>query len=521
MKHLLFAFFILLGLLSCRQSSVRQALSGIDSVLQGDPQKAMDSLDFLDKRGEISSKADLMYAKLLRFSASNQLYLPLDHIEEMQEVVTYYQNCDDKELLPRAYYLMGRCYHDKDSFPQAISFYHKALESLDNSQSQNWKMRGSVNAQIGELFVRQNYLRYAKHFYHKACHYDSLSHDKLALAYDLRDLGVIYEYLNQKDSAIIFAKQALALAITLSDESLKTDLSSEVAACYLESDLDSVRKYMQPNLLDKSVTSVDAFYFRSLYYMKFNELDLAEKELREFMKNENLVVRKDAYQRLTSLYLQQGKIASVDSCFQEFLAISDSLEYESELAKEAKGVALYDYMYQKERGNQLELANKNKMLLMIVLVIVLLLLLALIAFYWQMGIMKKIKLQNKLKDLKIGSILSPMDSTHLNEQILKQVGIPENLSQDKHLYDEQWQKLEELFHHYYPHFKDHLCSCSKLSEQEYHVCMLVKLGLGSSKISVLTSKAVSTISTTKQRLFKKITRENGSADQFEEILCTM
>lgn len=178
-------------------------------------------------------------------------------------------------------------------------------------------------------------------------------------------------------------------------------------------------------------------------------------------------------------------------------------------------------MYQKERGNQLEIDNKNDLLLILLLGMILLILLSLVAFYWQMSIMKKIKLQNKLKDLKIHSILSPMDSAHLNEQILIQVGINANLSQGKHLSDEQWQKLEGVFNSHYPHFKDHLYSCSKLSEQEYHVCMLVKLGLGSSKISVLTSKAISTISTTKQRLFKKITREDGSADQLAELLTTM
>lgn len=285
--------------------------------------------------------------------------------------------------------------------------------------------------------------------------------------------------------------------------------------------LDSVRKYMQPYLMGESVPSDGVSYYRSLYYMKTNDFQLAEKELWELAANKRLDVRKHAYLQLTSLFLQQGKVERADSCFQEFVECSDSLELESESEKEAKGTALYDYMYQKERGNQLEIDNKNDLLLILLLGMILLILLSLVAFYWQMSIMKKIKLQNKLKDLKINSILSPMDSAHLNEQILTQVGINANLSEGKHLSDEQWQMLEEIFHCHYPHFKDNLYSCCKLSEQEYHVCMLVKLGLGSSKISVLTSKAISTISTTKQRLFKKITREDGSADQLAELLTTM
>ena len=484
MKHFVYVFLLLLGLLSCRQSSVDGTLSGIDSVLSEHPEKALAQLDSLRKIGVLSAKKDSMYAKLLRNTAKNLLYLPLDDVKDLDELASYYQQTDNKELLPRAYYLVGRCLHDMDSIPQAVIYYHKVLECLDENQSSNIKLRGAVNAQM-------------------------------------RDIAVIYEYLNQKDSAIYFAKQALAIADKLSDNSLKAEISSEVATCYLEIDLDSVRKYMQPYLMGESVPSDGVSYYRSLYYMKTNDFQLAEKELWELAANKRLDVRKHAYLQLTSLFLQQGKVERADSCFQEFVECSDSLELESESEKEAKGTALYDYMYQKERGNQLEIDNKNDLLLILLLGMILLILLSLVAFYWQMSIMKKIKLQNKLKDLKIHSILSPMDSAHLNEQILPQVGINANLSQGKHLSDEQWQKLEGVFNSHYPHFKDHLYSCSKLSEQEYHVCMLVKLGLGSSKISVLTSKAISTISTTKQRLFKKITREDGTAEQLAELLTTM
>lgn len=451
MKHLVYVFLLLLSLLSCRQSSVYGTLSDIDSVLSEHPKRALTQLDSLRKIGALSAKKDSMYAKLLCNTAKNLLYLPLDDVKDLDELASYYLQTDNKELLPRAYYLVGRCLHDQDSIPQAIIYYHKALECLDESQNSNMKLRGAVNAQIGDLFFRQNYQRYAKKFYQEASRCDSLCHDLQSLAYDLRDLAVISEYLDQKDSAIYFAKQALTIADKLSDESLKTEMSIEVATCYLELDLDSVRKYMQPYSLNESVSSDGASYFRSLYYMKMNDLKLAERELWKLAINEHKTVRKDAYQRLTTIFLQQDKAD----------------------------------------------------------------------FYWQMGIMKKIKLQNKLKDLKIHSILFPMDSAHLNEQILMQVGMSTNLSQGKHLSEVQWQMLEGVFHSHYPHFKDHLYSCCKLSEQEYHVCMLVKLGLGSSKISILTSKAVSTISTTKQRLFKKITREDGTAEQLAELLATM
>lgn len=53
----------------------------------------------------------------------------------------------------------------------------------------------------------------------------------------------------------------MTIADKLSDESLKTEMSIEVATCYLELDLDSVRKYMQPYSLNESVSSDGASYF--------------------------------------------------------------------------------------------------------------------------------------------------------------------------------------------------------------------------------------------------------------------
>lgn len=285
MKRFIYACLFLLSFLSCRQSSVHRTLSSLDSLLSVHPDNVLTQLDSLKKTGACTTKEDEMYAKLLRYSAMNQCYLPLDDVKDINDLVLYYLQMNDKDLLPRAYYLKGRCLHDKDSIPQAISYYHKSLECLNESKSDNMKLRGAVNAQIGDLFVRQNYLRLAKKFYREACRCDSLCHDRESLAYDLRDIATIYEYLDQKDSAIFFAKQALAIATTLSDDRLKTDLSAEVAACYLEFDLDSVRKYLQPDLLNENISSDGSSYFRSLYYMRINDFSLDEKELRKLEKN--------------------------------------------------------------------------------------------------------------------------------------------------------------------------------------------------------------------------------------------
>lgn len=60
-----------------------------------------------------------------------------------------------------------------------------------------------------------------------------------------------------------------------------------------------------------------------------------------------------------------------------------------------------------------------------------------------------------------------------------------------------------------------------LSEHEFRVCLLIKAKVPTSKIALLTSRASSTISTTKQRLYKKLTSEQGSAENLDKLLAIL
>ena len=90
-----------------------------------------------------------------------------------------------------------------------------------------------------------------------------------------------------------------------------------------------------------------------------------------------------------------------------------------------------------------------------------------------------------------------------------------------HLSQEGWLSLEESVENHYPGFKEKLYSCSKLSEHEFRVCLLIKAKIPTSKIALLTSRASSTISTTKQRLYKKLTSEQGSAEDLDKLLAIL
>lgn len=179
----------------------------------------------------------------------------------------------------------------------------------------------------------------------------------------------------------------------------------------------------------------------------------------------------------------------------------------------AKGQALFDYAHQIEKVSDLEIQNKNKQLGLLLLIVCIVIIISLFPSYCALSVVKKLKLQNKIKDLRLMAIGKTSDKTNLST-----VKWNYYATKNRHLTDDDWVRLEKEVEQLYPNFKEKLFSCKKLSSQQFHVCLLVKIKMPTSKIAVLTSRAASTISTTKQRLYEKITGNKGSAEDLDDFL---
>ena len=520
MKNKICLFLVAVMLLfvvdSC-QHRCPVSLVEADSLVYSNPEAALQKLDSISSCLDTTEKADVMYLRLLKMTAKDKMYLPFGTLDSVHSLVRYYEEEGDKHLLPRAYYMLGRMFVESEDVPSALAAYRKVLAQLD--QNDDMRLRGITNVQLGELFGKQENLRLALSFYKKAFRCDSLLADEVGMLYDMRDIGTSLDYLGKKDSASMFFRQALAKARKIKDDDMEQELLFHLANSYLDVNSDSVAKYMVLVKTDGMLDPCEENSIKGAYLQMIGKDKEADSVFTSMLPRTVGALKLEILQRLIGLSCELEEHEKAKIYMKAYLQLSDSLRLIGSEEQEAKGVALYDYTHQIERGNVLEIQNKNKQIALLIVVICLILLLLVLFSYWELSIVKKLRLQNRIKEWKLGALLKT--KKELNAEIYEQIGLASYVEMGKHLSQEGWTSLEQAIENYYPGFKEKLYSCSKLSEHEYHVCLLIKAKVPTSKIALLTNRANSTISTTKQRLYKKITSEQGSAESLDKLLAIL
>ncbi|MCF0199628.1 MAG: hypothetical protein HUK02_09955 [Bacteroidaceae bacterium] len=83
---------------------------------------------------------------------------------------------------------------------------------------------------------------------------------------------------------------------------------------------------------------------------------------------------------------------------------------------------------------------------------------------------------------------------------------------------DDWAAMERQLNKVYPSFTHTLEGLYRMSQLEHRVCMLIKLRATPSEMAAVLNKEASTISTTRSRLYYKITGKKGGAKDWDEFV---
>ncbi len=99
--------------------------------------------------------------------------------------------------------------------------------------------------------------------------------------------------------------------------------------------------------------------------------------------------------------------------------------------------------------------------------------------------------------------------------------IKKYLAEGKSMADADWTELADTVNKIYCGFNEKIYSLCRLSEQDFHVSLLIKIRLQPKDIATLTAHSKESIASTRSRLYQKVFGKKGSTRDWDDFILSI
>ena len=305
--HLRFGylFVVLFGLLvvSCHSTpdTVVLSLSQAERIMESDPDSAMTILKHIPTPESLHGRAQADYS-LLMTQAMDKNYMKFTSDSLIKFAVGYYGSyTEDIVSKGKAFYYYGRVMESLDKVEDAMKFYLKAKDVLGNSHE--YKLLGLMSEGIGNLNRKQKLFDAALNDFRASLQFYSQIPDSLGISFAYRNIGRVFLYKEQLDSAYHYFEKALHIADikkypSASSILLEVGVIHRSANDYLGAEncfLSFIEREINKDNLYSGYLALGNLYL----YM--NRLKEAKMYLALCLKSPNIIVKRDACECLYDL----------------------------------------------------------------------------------------------------------------------------------------------------------------------------------------------------------------------------
>ena len=578
-EKVIYLLLILLILASCagnrKYDDLMKRADSIMNVNDDSAKVAIRMLDGIKPQLPEFSQSQKMRYELLRHKAMNKACITFTSDSVMKKVVDYYDHHGSANERMLANYVLGCVYRDMYEAPMALEYYNKATEQADTTAADcDYGTLYRVYSQMGFLFSKQ-YLPYQLlDAFGKAVKYAYLAKDTLNAIINYQNRENAYSYLGNKDSVI-----AINLHAATMFKQIGNNYAAAIAfGCnynyYVEKEdtlnaLKTFKAYFSTGYEGNSEYEDSKAYVlcqKGTYYMFTAQLDSAYNNLQQSLRLCKSYSNKAATTKALAHYyakVNQPSLAMKYALQSSEYNDSDLIEARKTQLQQVQ--AMYDYSRNQEVAKRAEQKAKRSMQMnyMIVLACIMLFLLLSYIYRKQLALKKKkiavskllyedslLKLKrlqdekaklvsendnklvqiitekektiNKLKaeinDIQEKYSLSSMSDVELalmDSSIYKKIKFIE-VHPKKNMSEEDWKELADTVEKAIPNFIPRLKN--KLSDKDYQICLLIRLGFSTSLIARLLDLSVAAISKSRKTMLKKICGKIGKPKDFDEYV---
>lgn len=554
----------------------------MDSLYQHKPYAAIDSIDSFIRLDQRMSRRNRMVLSLYKLRAQNSAGVSFTSDSLARLVVDYFNDHGNVNERVSAYYVLGSVYRDLDNYPEALNMYRDAILVLNGDlRVVDYKLIYRIYGQIGDILYKQLAYNEARDVYTKAeqiayNHGDTLwallAHEqvckilslqnKVEASYQEREyLYIEYKRLGYKD---------LAVKCRLPNVKFMISKGRLVDAYKVLTDY---RRFSGDVDSHENVAKGCEYYYRLLgiYYANVNEYVKSSVFFHKCLAlTDNFSEREQCLNGLADLYKKQNMVDSVAKYAEMSRIANDSLFMNMSTENMQKMQAAYNYKSVEQGKVHALMQLKYARFIMAIAFIIVVLLVVLfrtlsynkktkLKMNWlirqkkmdelamtcerktsEIEMLKKVNAELKIltqnKDTEILRLISEkrdlvasLERKINNENLNSKIAANSNeitvdivdkfreMANGKHGKPsfKDWTLLDKYVVVY--HYQVYLLQ-KVLSNSEYNVSVLIKLGFRPSEICNLMGLSLSNVSNIRKRLYKKLIQKTGSAKDFDEYV---
>ena len=99
--------------------------------------------------------------------------------------------------------------------------------------------------------------------------------------------------------------------------------------------------------------------------------------------------------------------------------------------------------------------------------------------------------------------------------------IQDCLNGGRSLTHQDWSALSELVNSVYTGFTEKLYSLYRMTDQDYHVTLLIKVRIQPKDIALLTAHSKESVASTRSRLYQKVFGKKGSSKDWDDFILSL
>ena len=566
-------------LFSCGDGTDREAeIAAIDSIADTDAPRALALLDSMKPHIAGATEAEWSLYSLMRVKAEDKAYIVHKTDTVMLRLIDYYEEEGDKRRLPQVYYYAGRVYADMYDNDRALPYFQKVVEMADSSSTLYYK----AQTQMGYIFLYQGLYKKGFNAFSKAYKYNKVKGNKLNQADNLCGMANCLQRMNGYKQAMQYFQQALILTREIGDKSYEAEIIGQIAYnYYLNKEYAVALEYARQALTSvDSIGARPIYAIAADIYNKVGKEDSAVILYKKLYALDDVYAKHRASKRLGRYYLEYKDMAKAALFLDEYDRYTDSIQAIIQTETVAKIDAVYNYNIREEENERLKeeiITDRFIITVAAVLVIAAILaVLALIQYSKKKRLAERIKYENekrylnslyeqsskfisdnnskiealkqelaasaskneslaaalKAKEEQLSNLnmmaeirtknrelaAAGLENSDIRTKIFTLLNDNTTVNFGKKLTAEDWQLLSDEKNSHSPEFTERIPYLCKISDSEYKVCLLLKIGVSPKDIATLTIKTKSAISVMRKRLYTKAFGNDATPEMWNEFI---